>query len=111
MPTKPRTTKTSMNNTTQKMTEKEFKALWKTLPESDRRFFRTMVILQAAMKLKDLHYHLPPPELEERLQRYDCHMLFGILVECVTLLTRTPAVQRVKEWHRRRGNSLAANSE
>lgn len=84
------------------MTEKEFKKIWKSMPESDRRFFRSMVILQAAMGLKDLHYRLPPPELEKRLKRYDCHMLFSVLVECVSLLTRTPAVQWVKEQHRRR---------
>jgi hypothetical protein len=82
------------------MTQKEFKSLWKTLPEADRRFFRTMIVIQDAMGLKDLHYRLLPPELEKRLIGYDCHMLFSILADCVGLLTSAPAMTYVKEFHR-----------
>jgi hypothetical protein len=89
---------------TQPMTQKEFKELWKTLPESDRRFFRSMIIIQDALGVKDLHYRLPPPELEKRLVRYDRHTLFSILADCVGLLTCAPAMQHVKDAHRRRAN-------
>src|SRR5262245_42481354 len=83
------------------MTQKEFNKLWKTLPELDRRYFRTMIVIQDAMGLKDLHYHLPPAEIVERLVHYDQHTLFSILADCVGLLTGAPAMERVKDAHRR----------
>ena len=88
----------------EKMTQKQFRAFWKTLPEPERKFFRTMVVMQTALGLTDLHYTMPPPEMEQRLKRYDRNQLFSIVADCVSLLTRTPAIERVKEVHRRRGH-------
>ena len=83
--------------------EREFKALWKGLPESDRRFISAWIVISEAVGDKTLRYRELPPPLERVLHGVDRDTLFSVITECLGLLTGAPAMDRVKRTRRRNG--------
>jgi hypothetical protein len=85
-----------------KMTEEEFQARWRKLPEADRRFIGTLTLVNETLADGRLRYRSLPPLLERRLRQADRNTLFSIITECVGILTHAPAMQRIQRFHRRR---------
>lgn len=84
------------------MSQSEFKAVWRTTSRSDRRFISAMIVVTEALGLKGLRYELLTPSAERLLKSSDRKALFSIIAECIGLLTKAPALQRVKQAHRSR---------
>ncbi len=91
--------------------EKELKTIWKGLPRSDKRFISTMIVVTATLGDEKLRYHALPTRLERVLHKADRNTLFSVIVECVGLLLDAPAMQRVKQSHRRRGNGTPLRTQ
>ena len=83
--------------------QKELKALWKGLPQSDRRFISAWIVMSEAVGDKTLRYRELPPPLERVLHGVDRDTLFSVITECLGLLTGAPAMDRVKRARRRNG--------
>jgi hypothetical protein len=88
------------------MNEEEFRAAWKRLPESDQRFINTLIVVTETIADEKLRYHELPTRLERRLRKADRDTLFSIVVECLGRLLGSPAMERIKEAHRRRNGQL-----
>jgi hypothetical protein len=85
-----------------RMSQREFKEVWRTTSRPDRKFISAMIVVAEALGLKGLRYGLLPRRVERLLKSCDRKMVFSILAECIGLLSRAPAMQRVKQIHRKR---------
>ena len=86
------------------ISEDEFDAAWKRLPESDRCFIRVLIIMVEAVGEGGLCYHEPSAEADAVLRRADRDVLFSLTVECVGRLFEAPALERIKRSRGRRKN-------
>lgn len=84
------------------MTQQTFREIWRRAPLSDRKFVSTMIVIAEALELRGLRFGLLTPRMERLLKSCDRKTLFSILAECIGLLTKSPAMQRVKQAHRKR---------
>ena len=87
------------------MNEQEYEATWEALPQSDKRFINTLILIMETIGDKTLRYHELPTRLERVVREADRDTLMSIIVECVGLLLGAPAMERVKQSHRRRNGT------
>jgi hypothetical protein len=85
-----------------KTSEREFKACWRKLSAADRRFISALILVNEAVQKGRLRYHELSPQRERSLRRADRDTLFSIIVECLGILTKAPAMKRVHTAHQRR---------
>ncbi len=91
--------------------QREWDAKWKALPQSDKRFINTLILIMETIGDKTLHYHELPTRLERTLRKADRDTLMSIIVECLGLLLKAPAMERIKQSHSRRGNRTPVRVE
>ena len=91
--------------------EKQLKTIWKGLARSDQRFISTLIVVTETIGDEKLRYHELPTRLERVLHKADRNTLFSVIVECVGLLLDAPAIQRVKQSHRRRRNGTPVRTQ
>ncbi|MGD8452701.1 MAG: hypothetical protein PVJ57_12855 [Phycisphaerae bacterium] len=96
---------------TPKLDEEAFRAMWKALPLSDKRFIGALIALTEVIGDEGLRYHELPAHLERTLQEANRDTLFSIIAECLGLLLNAPAMERVKQCHRRRRRAATARKE
>ena len=61
-----------------KMGLREFAKVWKALPQSDQRFFSTLIIIVQALGYEKLHYHGTPRPLLRTLRKLDRNTVFSV---------------------------------
>ena len=83
--------------------QRQFKALWKGLPQSDKDFIDGMTLILEAIVDETLRYHELPPPLERVLHGADRDTLFSVLAESLGLLLDAPVMQRLERARRRNG--------
>lgn len=85
-----------------KMTKRQVTEAWKGLTKADRRFLSAAIVINQAVGDEKLRYHELPARIERLLRRSDRNTLFSIITECLGLLTKAPAMDRVRAVHRQR---------
>ncbi|MGD8454462.1 MAG: hypothetical protein PVJ57_21825 [Phycisphaerae bacterium] len=93
------------------ISEREFKARWRKLPEADRQFVEAIVLVNRAVSDERLCYHELSPQRERSLRQADRDTVFSILTECLGILTNAPAMQRVRKARQQRGVARVSGTE
>ncbi len=75
---------------------KEFKTLWKALPQNDKDFINALIFISTTLGDEKLCCHELPKRIERVLHGVDRETLFSVVAECVGLLLSAPAMERVK---------------
>ncbi len=91
--------------------EKQPKTIWKGLPGSDQRFINSLIVVTETIGDEKMRYRELPTRLGRVLHKADRNTLFSVIVECVGLLLDAPAIQRVKQSHRRHRNGTPVRTQ
>ncbi len=91
--------------------QREFKALRKALPQSDKDFINGMLVILEAIVDETLRYEELPRPMERVLHAADRDTLFSVLTECLGLLLDAPVMERLKRARHRNGKPVPAKAE
>ncbi len=79
---------------------KKFTEAWNALPEIDRRFVSTLVVVQHTIGEEKLSYSETPRALQHALLKLDRNTVLSVIIQCLYLLLDPSVLERAKKAHR-----------
>ncbi|MCH7592847.1 MAG: hypothetical protein IH989_08725 [Planctomycetes bacterium] len=79
---------------------KRFTDAWNALPEIDRRFVSTLVVVQHTIGEETLSYGETPRALQRSLLELDRNTVLSVIIQCLYLLLDPSVLKRAKKAHR-----------
>ncbi len=81
---------------------RKIREAWNALPEIDRRFVSTLVVLQHTIGEEKLTYRETPRPLQRLLLTFDRNTVLSVIIQCLYLLLDASVLKRAKKARRQR---------